>query len=232
MIQCNTIAIHSSSFVRSAARSFVHAPSPSPSARARASRLARRLTLMVGRSSPRRRDDYGGGRHNTPVRDARPRTREPVSHRTTSIKNSHRRSASSSTSNRLARVASERIQHRFRSRERPGGLARGSNEPSRTTVCARAVRTHRRERGDWRARERILVARARERRVTRRVVIVTRGRFVDNASRHHRHAHQPGSWCGDLRVVDCLPTREWRDESTRARARKQRITQGEGREEK
>ena len=86
MIQCNTIAIHSSSFVRSAARSFVHAPSPSPSARARASRLARRLTLMVGRSSPLRRDDCGGGRHNTPVRDARPRTREPVSHRTTSNK--------------------------------------------------------------------------------------------------------------------------------------------------
>lgn len=231
MIQCNTIAIHSSSFVRSAARSFVHAPSPSPSARARASRLARRLTLMVGRSSPRRRDDYGGGRHNTPVRDARPRTREPVSHRTTSIKNSHRRSASSSTSNRLARVASERIQHRFRSRERPGGLARGSNEPSRTTR-ARGEDTPTRARRLASARKNTRRARARERRVTRRVVIVTRGRFVENASRHHRHAHQPGSWCGDLRVLDCLPTREWRDESTRARARKQRITQGEGREEK
>ncbi len=159
MIQCNTIAIHSSSFVRSAARSFVHAPSPSPSARARASRLARRLTLMVGRSSPRRRDDYGGGRHNTPVRDARPRTREPVSHRTTSIKNSHRRSASSSTSNRLARVASERIQSSDRANRSVVSRVDRTNRGERS---ARVVRTHRRERGDSRARERILVACERE----------------------------------------------------------------------
>ena len=162
MIQCNTIAIHSSSFVRSAARSFVHAPSPSPSARARASRLARRLTLMVGRSSPRRRDDYGGGRHNTPVRDARPRTREPVSHRTTSIKNSHRRSASSSTSNRLARVASERIQHSFDRAHRSvvsrvdrttrgERRARGEDTPrARTFASARKNTRHERERDESR----------------------------------------------------------------------------------
>ena len=230
MIQCNTIAIHSSSFVRSAARSFVHAPSPSPSARARASRLARRLTLMVGRASPLRRDDYGGGRHNTPVRDARPRTREPVSHRTTSIKTPivvprrrRRRTVSRASRASEFNTGSDRAN---------GPVVSRVDRTNRAERRARAVRTHRRERGDWRARERILVARARERRVTRRVVIVTRGRFVENASRHHRHAHQPGSWCGDLRVLDCLPTREWRDESTRARARKQRITQGEGREEK
>lgn len=158
MIQCNTIAIHSSSFVRSAARSFVHAPSPSPSARARASRLARRLTLMVGRSSPRRRDDYGGGRHNTPVRDARPRTREPVSHRTTSIKTPNavprrRRRRTVSRASRASEFNTVSIARTARwSRawiERPE-----AND-------ARAVRT-RRERGDSRAREKILVARERE----------------------------------------------------------------------
>ena len=183
---------------------------------------------MVGRSSPLRRDDYGGGRHNTPVRDARPRTREPVSHRT--------------TSNKTPIVVPRR--RRRRTVSRASRASEFNTVPiARTARWSRAW-IERTEPNDARARRVFFLAlanllarvgvsspRARERRVTRRVVIVTRGRFVENAS-SHRHAHQPGSWCGDLRVVDCLPTREWRDESTRARARKQRITQGEGREEK
>ena len=175
MIQCNTIAIHSSSFVRSAARSFVHAPSPSPSARARVSPRppldpnGRSVVAATMREVWRRSSQHARPRR-APA-NARARESPNDEH-----KNSQRRSASSSTSNRLARVASERIQHSFDRAHR-----------SVVSRVDRTTRGERRARGEDTPRARRFASarkntrRERERRVTRRVVIVTRGRFIETA---------------------------------------------------